>query len=67
MSHESVYISHLSFECKDSDDIFITQIFDYILTIFCKSRNLAVSNVFLTFATVKVAIDMRLRYSTCIR
>ena len=36
-SHKSVYISHLSFGCKDSDNIFITQIFNYILTIFCKS------------------------------
>lgn len=37
ISHKSVYISHLSFGCKDSDNIFITQIFNYILTIFCKS------------------------------
>ena len=37
ISHKSVYISHLSFECKDSDNIFITQIFNYFLTIFCKS------------------------------
>lgn len=37
ISHKSVYISHLSFVCKDSDNIFITQIFNYFLTIFCKS------------------------------
>lgn len=35
--HKTIYISHLSSECKDSDNIFITQIFNYILTIFCKS------------------------------
>lgn len=37
ISHKTVYISHLSFVCKDSDNIFITQIFNYFLTIFCKS------------------------------
>ena len=37
ISHKTVYISHLSFECKGSDNIFITQIFNYFLTIFCKS------------------------------
>lgn len=37
ISHKTVYISHLSFGCKDSDNIFITQIFHYFLTIFCKS------------------------------